>query len=239
MSYDPYQSSPVVSGVSEVDAGLQSYMRSVYNTMTLGLGVTGVVAYAVANVPALYHVIFETPLAFVAMLAPLGFILFGFTPARVARMDSAKLRSLFFVFSAIMGLSMAVLLKTFTGDSVVRVFFITGATFAAMSLWGYTTKRNLSGMGSFLMMGLFGIVIASLVNIFLGSAGVQFVVSILGVAIFTGLTAYETQMLKETYAYGRNSEEANAKMGIMGALNLYLSFINLFQFLLQLMGNRR
>lgn len=217
-----------------IDAGLQGFMRGVYNTMGAGLALTGIVAFAVANFPPLFNAIFGTPLAWVVMFAPLAFLLFGFTPGRVARMESGKLRTLFFVFAALMGLSMASIFVVFTGESIARVFFITAATFAATSLYGYTTKKDLSGMGGFLFMGVIGILIASIVNIFLGSAMVQFVVSVIGVLVFTGLTAYETQMLKETYAYGRG----NDKLAVMGALNLYLSFINLFQFLLSLMGNR-
>lgn len=219
-----------------VDAGLQAFMRGVYNTMGAGLALTGAVAFGTANFPPLFNLIFGTPLAWVVMLAPLGFLFFGFTPGRVARMEPGKLRTVFFAFCLIMGLSMAVLFKVFTGESIARVFFITAATFAATSLWGYTTKRDLGSMGSFLFMGLIGIVIASLVNMFLGSAMVQFVVSILGVVIFTGLTAWDTQRLKETYAYSGGA--TNDKLATMGALSLYLNFINLFQSLLNIMGNR-
>ena len=217
-----------------IDTGLQSFMRSVYNTMCGGLALTGAVAFGVAQSP-LITMIYGTPLQWVVMLAPLAFILFGFTPARVARMEIGKLRMLFYTFAALMGLSLSYIFIAYTGASVARVFFITAATFAATSLWGYTTKRDLSGMGSFLFMGMIGILIAGLVNMILGSAMVQFIVSILGVVIFTGLAAFETQMLKETYRYGGG---ANDKVALMGALNLYLSFVNMFQFLLSLMGNR-
>ncbi|MFH1158303.1 MAG: Bax inhibitor-1/YccA family protein [Pseudomonadota bacterium] len=239
MSYDPYQSSTQTasSGARVVDAGLQAYMQSVFRTMAWGLAVTGLTAYGVFSVPALFSLIFGTPLSWVVILAPLGFIWFGFSPAKVRGMSSEKLRSVFILFSAVMGLSMAALFAIYTGASIARVFFITAAMFAATSLYGYTTKRDLTGVGSFMAMGLFGIVIAMVVNIFLGSAMVQFVVSALGVVIFTGLTAWETQRLRDIYADG--ATEANAKMAVMGALGLYLNFINLFQFMLQFMGQRR
>lgn len=220
-----------------IDAGLQGYMHGIYNTMTLGLGITGLVAYAVAATPALFNAIFGTPLAWVAMLAPLAFIWFGFTPARIARMPADKVRLTFVIFSAIMGVSMATIFQVFTGASIARVFFITAATFAATSLYGYTTKRDLTGMGNFLFMGMAGIVIASLVNLFLGSTMVHFVISVIGVVVFTGLTAWDTQRLRDMYAVGQH--EANAKMATLGALSLYLNFINLFQMLLQFMGDRR
>lgn len=219
-----------------IDAGLQGFMRGVYNTMGIGLVITGLVAFATSQSPAMMQAIFGTPLKWVVMLAPLAFIFFGFTPNRVARMQSGQVRTLFFVFAAVMGLSMATIFLAFTGESIARVFFVTAATFAATSLYGYTTKKDLSGMGSFMFMGMIGIFIAMIVNLFLQSAMVHFIVSALGVVIFTGLAAYETQMLKETYRYGGG--EANNKLATMGALNLYLSFVNLFQFLLSLMGNR-
>jgi uncharacterized protein len=239
MSFDRFQQQAATASTgAAVDQGLQAHMRSVYNTMCLGLGITGIVAFAVANTPALFKLIFGTPLAWVALLAPLGFILFGFSASRVARMNSGQLRTTFTIFSAVMGLSMAVLFQVFTGASIARVFFITAGTFAAMSLYGYTTKRDLSGMGSFMVMGLIGIVLASLVNLFMQSEMVHFVVSVIGIVVFTGLTAWETQMLKETYRGGVAMAENNAKMAVLGALNLYMSFVNLFQFLLHFMGQR-
>lgn len=236
MAYDP-SSQVGVSSARVVDAGLQSYMQSVYHTMGFGLVVTGLTAFGVANVPALYNAIFGTPLAWVVMLAPLAFIWLGFTPARIARMSSEQLKLTFLVFSAVMGLSMATIFHAFTGASIARVFFITAATFAATSLYGYTTKRDLTGVGSFLFMGLVGIFIAMIVNIFLQSAMVHFVVSALGVVIFTGLTAWETQRLRDFYAEG--ATEANNKMAVVGALSLYLNFVNLFQMLMHFMGVRR
>ncbi len=239
MSYDPYRSSTqtVSSEARAVDPGLQAYMQSVYRTMTWGLAVTGLTAYGVFSIPALFDLIFGTPLKWVVILAPLGFIWFGFSPSRIRGMSAEKLRNIFILFSAVMGLSMAMLFVIYTGASIARVFFITSATFAATSLYGYTTKRDLTGMGSFMIMGLFGLIIASVVNLFLGSAMVHFVVSVIGVVVFTGLTAWETQRLRDIYASGET--EANAKMAVMGALGLYLNFINLFQFMLALMGGRR
>ena len=237
MSFNQYgmNSAAATSGV--IDAGLQEHMRSVYNTMGIGLIVTGLTAFAVASMPALHAVLFGTPLSWVVMLAPLGFLFFGFTPGRIARWPAAQIRTMFFIFSAVMGLSMSVIFLVFTAESIARVFFITAATFGATSLYGYTTKRDLARMGSFLFMGLIGIFIASIVNLFLGSSMVQFVVSALGVIIFTGLTAWETQRIKETYA-AVHGLEGNSKMAIMGALSLYLNFINLFQSLMNLMGQR-
>jgi len=241
MSYDPNnfntQHSTVYSDAKFVDKGLQAHMHKVYHIMTLGLGITGLVAFTVASVPALFNVIFGTPLAFVVMFAPLAFLWFGFTPNKIANHSAEKLQSTFFIFSAVMGVSMAAIFYVFTGASIARVFFITAATFTATSLYGYVTKKDLSGMHSFLFMGLMGIFIASIVNIFMQSTMVHFVISIIGVIVFTGLTAFETQRMKMMYREGQN--EANSKIAIMGALSLYLNFINLFQILLSFLGNRR
>jgi len=217
------------------DEGLRQHMLRVYNFMTLGLALTGVVAFLVASTPALYVPIFTTPLKWVVMLAPLAFIFV--LSWRFDRMSSSALQMTFWAFCAVMGVSMASIFLVFTGASIARVFFITAGMFAATSLWGYTTKTDLTKMGSFLLMGLIGIVIASIVNIFVGSSALQFAISVIGVVVFTGLTAYDTQNIKESYAehYGR---EANSKMAVMGALSLYLNFINLFQMLLHLMGAR-
>ncbi|HEY0837497.1 MAG TPA: Bax inhibitor-1/YccA family protein [Azospirillum sp.] len=217
------------------DMGLRQHMLRVYNYMMLGLAITGVVAFLVSSTPALYVPIFTTPLKWVVMLAPLGFIMV--LSWRFQSMSVGALQATFWAFCAVMGVSMASIFLVFTGASIARVFFITAATFAAMSLWGYTTKADLSKMGAFLMMGLIGIVIASLVNIFVGSSALQFAISVIGVLVFTGLTAYDTQRIKEEYAEGYG-HEANMKLAVMGALGLYLNFINLFQMLLNLMGQR-
>ena len=239
MSKNSYRQTATASysGVKKINLGLQSYMYKVYNVMGLGLVVTGLTAFGVASVPALFNAIFGTPLMWVVMLAPLAFIWLGFTPARVAKLSPEKLQSLFIIFSAVMGISMAAIFHVFTGASIARVFFITAATFSATSLYGYTTKKDLTAVGSFLFMGLIGIVIASVVNIFMQSSMMQFVISVVGVLVFTGLTAWETQKLKHTYTEG--AHEANSKTAVLGALSLYLNFINLFQMLLHLMGDRR
>lgn len=239
MSYDNQTPQTGYAATREIDAGLQSYMQGVYRLMGMGLVVTGLIAFAVANFPPLFNLIFGTPLKFVALFAPLAFVWLGFTPARIARLSPEKLRMTFIIFSAAMGLSMSALFQIFTGGSIARVFFITAATFAATSIYGYTTKRDLAGVGSFMFMGLIGIMIASIVNLFMHSPMVQFAVSILGVLIFTGLTAWETQRLKEIYSSNIGMAETNAKMAVLGALSLYINFINLFQSLLSLMGTQR
>ena len=232
----------------EVDQGLRAFMLGVYNHMTLGLAISGLVAFgtnmlAVTQTAAgrmaltpFGQLLYTTPLKWVVMLAPLAFVFF-FT-FRMDRMSSATARGVFLLFAAVMGLSLSTLFLVFKLGSIGQVFFITSATFGALSLWGYTTNRSLSGMGSFLVMGLIGIVIASLVNLFLGSPALQFAISMLGVLIFAGLTAYDTQKLKEMYVYGDYDGEAAAKASVFGALTLYLDFINMFQFLLSLLGNR-
>lgn len=217
------------------DQALRSHMLSIYNFMSLGLGVTGLVALMVAGSPALMALIFGTPLKWVAMLAPLGFI--AVLSWRFEQMSSGSLKGLFWAFCAVMGLSMASVFLVFTGASIARVFFITAAMFAGTSLYGYTTRSDLSKMGSFMVMGLIGIMIAGLVNIFLASSALHFAISVIGVVVFTGLTAWDTQRIKDSFSehYGH---EANTKMAVMGALTLYLNFVNLFQMLLQLMGTR-
>jgi uncharacterized protein len=217
------------------DEGLRQHMLRVYNFMLMGLGLTGAVALAVASSPAMMSLIFGTPLQWVVMLAPLGFVFF--LSFRVDKISATTAQALFWTFAGVMGLSLASIFHIYTGTSIARVFFIAAAMFGAMSLFGYTTKRDLSKMGSFLIMGLFGIIIASIVNIFLGSSALQFAVSVIGVVVFTGLAAYDTQRIKEIYDEGHGSE-ALTKMAVLGALSLYLSFINLFQMLLMLLGQR-
>src|SRR3954468_6940603 len=231
---DPRFAQPGLA-VPATDEGLRSFMLSVYNYMGLGLAITGVVAFAVASSPAIYMPIFTSPLKWVVMLAPLGFIFF--LSARIQSMSVSAAQITFWLFAAVMGISMASIFLVFTGESIARVFFVTAATFGAVSLYGYTTKRDLSGVGSFLFMGLIGIVIAGLVNLFLASSALQFAISVIGVLVFTGLTAYDTQRLKEEYNEGYGSESLG-KMALMGALSLYLDFINLFTMLLQLFGQR-
>jgi FtsH-binding integral membrane protein len=223
------------SGVS-YDQGLRTYMTKVYNYMTIALGISGAVAFFVANTPALANAIFGTPLAWVVMLAPLGFVIFF--SVKLNSISAQKAKSYLWIYSVLMGLSLASILLMYTGASVARVFFITAATFGAMSLYGYTTNRDLTGLGSFLFMGLIGIIIASIVNIFLKSSAFEFAISGIGVLIFVGLTAYDTQNIKQSY-YFANDEESIAKMSVVGALRLYLDFINLFVMLLRFFGDRR
>jgi FtsH-binding integral membrane protein len=227
-------SSPVA--VDRIDEGLRSYMLSVYNYMGLGLALTGLVAFFVASSPALYQPIFGTPLKWVVMLAPLGFVFF--LSAKIQSMSTSAAQITFWLFAGVMGLSMASIFLVFTGASIARVFFITAGTFGAMSLYGYTTKRDLTAWGSFLFMGLIGVIIASLVNIFLASSALQFAISVIGVIVFVGLTAYDTQQIKSMY-YEGDGADVMTKKTIMGALRLYLDFINLFIMLLQLFGQQR
>jgi len=217
------------------DAGLRAHMLRVFNYMTGGLAVTGLVAFLTSQSPAMLQLIFGTPLKWVVMLAPLAFVFF--ISFRLQTISSATLQALFWAFSAVMGLSMAAIFLVFTQSSIARVFFISAAMFAGTALWGYTTKRDLTGMGSFLMMGLIGIIIAGLVNIFIASSAMQFAISVIGVIVFTGLTAFDVQRIKETFNEGWGVE-ANNKLAVFGALSLYLNFINLFTSLLNLMGQR-
>ena len=196
---------------------------------------TGLVAFFVASTPALYVPLFQTPLKWVVMLAPLAFVFFF--SFRMHAMTAASAQMAFWAFCAVMGLSLASVFLVFTGTSIARTFFITATMFGATSLYGYTTKRDLSKFGSFLIMGLIGVIIASLVNIFVGSSLLQFAISIIGVLVFTGLTAYDTQSIKEQYSEGYG-HEANSKMAVFGALSLYLNFVNIFQLLLSLTGQR-
>ena len=220
---------------AQIDVGLRAYMQRVYSYMAGGLALTGIVAYAAAA-SGFYQSIAGTPLIWVVMLAPLGFVLalsFG-----IQRMSAGTAMLLFWLYAAVMGLSLGGIFLVYTGTSIARVFFITAATYGAMSLYGYTTKTDLSGFGSFLLMGLIGIVIASLVNLFIGSNTLQFVISIIGVIVFVGLTAYDTQRIKEMYLESDTAEVADKK-AVLGALALYLDFINLFMMVLQLFGQRR
>lgn len=217
------------------DEGLRQHMLRIYNYMGVGLVATGVIAMLVSSSPALMAAIFGTPLKWVVMLAPLAFIMvlsFG-----IHRMSFATAQLVFWTYCGAMGLSLSSIFLVFTGASIALTFFVTATTFLAMSLYGYTTKADLSKMGTFLIMGVVGLVIASLVNIFMQSSALQFAISAIGVLVFTGLTAYDTQRLKEEYGeyYDR---ESSGKMALMGALSLYLNFVNLFQFLLYFLGQR-
>ena len=229
---------PAVGQVqADIDVGLRDYMLRIYNYMASGLALTGIVAYVFAF-SGMYAQVAATPLIWLIILAPLGFVLlFSFGQER---MNAGTAQMLFWVFAAVMGLSLASIFIRFTGESIARVFFITAGTFAAMSFYGYTTKRDLTQFGAFLIMGLIGIIIASIVNIFIGSSALQFAISVIGVIVFVGLTAWDTQRIKESYyEYQYADGQAAGKMAIMGALQLYLDFINLFVMLLQLFGARR
>jgi FtsH-binding integral membrane protein len=210
-------------------------MQRVYNYMAGGIALTGIVAWVVANT-SLGDLIFGTPLRWVAVLLP--FVFFMILNFKLMTMSLPALRALFWAFCATMGLSLAVFFIIFTQASIARAFFITAATFGTMSLWGYTTKRDLSAFGAFLMMGVIGIFIAMMVNIFLKSAPLQWAVSVVGVVVFTGLAAWDTQRIKQTYAASWGTE-TNEKLAVAGALQLYLSFINAFRFILELTGTYR
>lgn len=222
------------------DEGLRVFFLNIYKHMFIALLLTGITAFGVASSPTLLRAIFGTPLAWVVMLAPLGMVFF--MSARVMHMSREGAQMTFWAFAVLMGVSLATIFITYTTASIAKVFFITSGTFGAMSLYGYTTKKDLTSMGSFLFMGLLGIIIASLVNIFLKSPAIDFVVSFLGVGIFTGLIAYDTQKLKRQYfqlSGSAGTSDMVAKISIFGALTLYLDFINLFIMLLRLLGDRR
>ncbi len=222
-------------GAGAFDEGLRQHMLRIYNYMGLGLVVTGIVAWLVAATPALHGPIFGTPLKWVVMLAPLAFVLFF--SFRVHALSAAAAQALYWAFCALMGLSLAAVFLVFTGASIARTFFIAAGMFAATSLYGYTTRQDLSRFGSFLMMGLIGVVLASLVNAFVGSSTLQFVVSVIGIVVFVGLTAWDTQSIKHQYAEHAAHEEEQ-KLAVLGALSLYLNFVNLFQLLLNFTGQR-
>jgi FtsH-binding integral membrane protein len=224
---------------TQVDLGLRSYMLGVYNHMTTALLMTGFFAYAmkfaVMNVAGVGQLVYGTPLKWVVMLAPLGLVFW--LSARIQSMSASKARNLFYVYAALMGISLASVLLMFSTASVARAFFITAGAFAGLSLYGYTTKRSLSAMGSFMIIGLFGLIIAMVVNIFVASTTMDLAISVLGVLIFAGLTAWDTQKIKLMYMAG-DSSEVREKKSIYGALTLYLDFINMFIMLLHLFGNR-
>jgi hypothetical protein len=236
-----------------IDQGLRSYMLGVYNNMVIGLALTGLVAYgtnmlatttnpsqAVARVGHIMltsfgEALYLSPLRWLVIFAPLAFVLFF--SFRINQMAASTARAIFFVFAASMGLSLSILVLIYTSASIANAFFITAGAFGALSLYGYTTPRSLTGMGSFLIMGVFGLIIAMVVNLFLHSTGFQFALSILAVLIFAGLTAYDTQSIKEMYLASDDYEVATKK-SVNGALRLYIDFINIFQSLLYLTGSR-
>jgi FtsH-binding integral membrane protein len=232
-----------------MDTGLRAHMLRVYNYMGGALVLTGAVAWLVANTPALLNAFYRetltangvalspTNLGWVVMLAPLGMVFF--LSFRIMQMSQTAAQATFWAYAAMVGASLASILVVYTGESVAMTFFITAGTFGAMSLWGYSTKRDLTGFGNFLFMGLIGILLASLANFFFKSSAMAFVINILGVLIFTGLTAWDTQKIKNTYYAVGGDVAVAGKAAIMGALSLYLDFLNIFLFLLRFMGNRR
>ncbi len=249
-NFNTFGRGTVISDQATFDAGLRAHMIRVYNYMASGLALSGIVAFAVANFPALQSLFFQlgvtrggavipvgmTVFGWIAILAPLGLLLMmGF---RAAQMSVAGVQALYWAVTGLMGVSMSVLLMRYTDASVARTFFVTAGAFGALSLFGYTTKRDLTAVGKFLFMGLIGLILASLVSIFFPSTMMSFVISVAGVLIFSGLIAYDTQKIKEQYADAWGKEVAE-KVAIFGALNLYLDFVNLFQFLMSFMGQSR
>lgn len=248
-----------------IDAGLRAHMLRVYNYMIFGLAITGIAALGIymlsvtddltvaakvvrggAETPArlagnvyltpLGYAVFVSPLKWAFILAPLALV-FGLSFG-IERLRPAIAQLLFWIYAALIGISLGSIFMIYTHTSVVRVFFITAASFGALSLWGYTTQRDLTGMGSFLVMGLFGIIIAGFVNVFLASSALQWIISVVGVLVFSGLTAWDTQRLKSEYIYGAMDGDTAERTAIMGALSLYLDFVNLFTMLIQLIGQR-
>ncbi|WP_170422898.1 Bax inhibitor-1/YccA family protein [Ruegeria arenilitoris] len=242
---------------AQIDEGLRAHMNKVYGTMSVGMLITFAAAWAISGLAtttdpsaaaaqiseskyltSFGYTLFASPLKWVIMFAPLAFV-FGFS-AGINRLSAAGAQTVFYLFAAVMGVSISWIFLVFTGQSIIQVFLITAIAFAGLSLYGYTTKKDLSAMGTFLIMGVIGLIVASIVNIFLASSAVAFAISVIGVLIFAGLTAYDTQNIKTTYLQMAHSgdQEWLGKAAIMGALSLYLDFINMFMFLLQLFGNR-
>jgi len=236
MALDPrlHVATPSTGSAAAIDEGLRAYMLRVYNFMSAGLAVSGIVAYLTIST-GLNDTILYSGLLWPVMLAPLGLVFF--LSFRINSMSAATAQISYWVYAAVMGLSLAIIVDAYTPASVTRVFFISTAMFAGMSLYGYTTKRDLSGIGSFLIMGLIGLIVASIVNIFLQSGAMHWAISVIGVLIFVGLTAYDTQKIRQMYSEA-DGAEIESKKSIMGALTLYLDFINLFLFMLRLFGNR-
>lgn len=238
-TYAPFGTGVARAEAPAYDQGLRSYMLGIYNHMLLGLAISGLVAmgiFMLGRTSPVVQALYGTPLKWVIMLAPLAFVMV--LSFRFEKMSYGSLLGTFWAFAATMGLSLGTIGFIFKAGSIGQAFFVTAAMFGATSLYGYTTKKSLSGMGSFLVMGLFGLIIAGLVNIFLQSSALQFAVSAIGVLIFAGLTAWDTQRLKQDYDYVAGDQTMLAKSSVMGALSLYLNFINMFQFILSLFGDR-
>ena len=236
---NPIRTGAATQGAEMIDEGLRAHMLRVYNLMAIGLAITGVAALGTAVLaqsnPAFAQLIYVSPLKWVVMLAPLALVFF--LSFRIHSMSVSTAQTTFWGYAALLGVSLSSIFLVYTGASITQTFFITATTFGAMSLYGYTTKKDISSWGSFLFMGLIGLIIASIVNIFMQSGALSFAISAIGVLVFTGLTAYDTQKIKESYYEGDDSDTAGRK-AIIGALELYLDFINLFIMLLRLLGNR-
>ena len=238
-----YQTRPAGAQAGAViDEGLRSYMLRVYNLMALGLAITGLVAFFASQaaisggqLTAFGQAIYLSPLRWVVMLAPLALVFF--LSFRIHTMSVSAAQTTFWVYAGLMGLSLSSIFLIYTGASIAQTFFVSAAAFGALSLYGYTTKRDLSAIGSFLIMGLFGLIIASLVNLFLKSSALDFAISAIGVLVFAGLTAYDTQMIKSMYV-DDEAGDVRKKKSVMGAMSLYISFIAMFMYLLQIFGNR-
>lgn len=249
MAFDPRDRAAAYGGAqavdrAEIDEGLRQYMLRVYNYMTMGLVVSGLVAWSVVNIPAVTNIFYVTQgnlivgltgLGSLAMWAPLVMLIGAMFLMRSPNAVTAQ--GFYWAFVAVNGIGLSILMVVYTGESLVKTFFITAGAFAGLSLWGYTTKKNLSGFGSFLIMGLIGLIIASIVNIFLASPMMQFVIAAAGVLIFSGLTSYYTQQIKASYSEAMSRDEQTVT-AVFGALSLYIAFINLLQFLLMFLGNR-
>lgn len=222
--------------LESIHQGLRAYLQYVYAYMGMGLGLTGLVAFFIASTPALYVPLFQSPLIWLFIFAPMGIAFyFGMAVNRI-RLQTA--RTLFWLYAALMGVSLSSIFLVYTGESIARIFLVTACTFGGMSLYGYTTQRDLSSWGSFFFMGLLGVILASLVNLFFQSSALQFALSVMTVLIFTGLTAYDTQTIRNAYDETLPLE-MQGKRAIFGALQLYLDFINIFLALLRLFGDRR
>ncbi|MCY3879325.1 MAG: Bax inhibitor-1/YccA family protein [Rhodobacteraceae bacterium] len=238
MQFDTVRHRQTSAAAGRIDEGLRAHMNKVYGLMSAAMLITGAVAYLVGSTPALLYAIFSTPLQWVVMLAPLGVVFL--LSARIHKMAQSTAQAVFWGFSGLMGLSISYIFAVYTGMSIAQTFLVTAIAFAGLSLYGYTTKKDLSGLGRFLIMGLIGVIVAMIVNIFLGSPAMTFAISVIGVLVFAGLTAYDTQNIKNTYLQMANSGNSEwlGKAAIMGALSLYLNFLNMFLLLLHLFGQR-
>lgn len=235
MQPDRYNTTPATAARSAIDAGLRAHLSSIYNRMCLGVLVTAITAFFVANTPVLQQLFLGGPQAYIVMLAPLAVVWFGFNPMK---MNSGKLRISFFVLSVLYGISLSTIFIAYANVDIARAFFITAAMFAGLSIFGYTTRKNLDGLGTFAFMGIIGVLVLSLVNLFIGSSMLMNVISGVSIIAFAGMTAWQTQSMKEMYSAAHGAE-SNSRMAWAAALNLYISFIALFTQILHLLGNNR